>query len=152
MPEDTLKSVWKQAEAWPKYVPLPLLRTMCRTESAKKRLLGLMLMRVQIEHNGLIQGYLSLAQTLVEDSDNDCRWQALIVIGEFIESHPAEVWKVVGKYAVSEDEDMRVGVAKVLLEHLLEHHDKRYRKRVEKMSASSPLFASTYDMCSDFGA
>ena len=145
-----LKSAYRQAQAWPQYVPLALLRKMCRSKSAKKRLLGLMLTWKQIEQDALLRGYLTLAQELVEDPNNDCRWQALIVIGEFIQSHPAEVWKIVCKYGDSEDEDMRTAVACVLLEDLLEYHDKRYRKRVEKMAASSPLFAWTYDMCWDF--
>ncbi len=75
-------------------------------------------MRAQIQ-DGKPKGYLPLARKLIGDTDNTCRWQALIVVGEFIASEPKAVWRIVARYGRSKDEDMRSGVACVLLEHLL---------------------------------
>ncbi|HEY2838008.1 MAG TPA: hypothetical protein VGJ26_02585 [Pirellulales bacterium] len=65
--------------------------------------------------------YIEIARGLVGDADNDCRWQALIVLGEFIATHPDLIWELICEHGVSPDEDMRDGVATVLLEHLFEH-------------------------------
>ena len=112
--------------------------------------MSLLLMRKQIREKGLRTAYFDLARKMVEDTTNNCRWQALIVIGEFIETDPEAVWPVVCRYGVSEDDDMRAGVATVLLEHLLEHHQDSYAEEVERLSAESPLFADTRDRCWDF--
>ena len=73
-------------------------------------------------------------------------------MGEFIRSHPEAVWEVVCEYGVSEDEDMRDGVATVLLEHLLEHHFDAYFPRLrERIEAGSPLLRDTLRRCWAFG-
>jgi hypothetical protein len=100
----------------------------------------------------LLQSYSRLARPLVADADNDCRWQALIVLGEFVPSDPEAVWPVVLRYGDHSDPDMRSGVATVLLEHLLEHHFVRYWPRVRRMVRQSPTrFGDTLERISAFG-
>ena len=118
--------------AYPRFVTAAELRRLTANPVALGRLRALWLMRRQIEERGLRAAYLKLARPLIADEDNDCRWQALIVVGEFIETQPEEVWRVVRKYGASPDEDMREAVACVLLEHLLEYHFKAYFPRVEE--------------------
>ncbi len=84
---------------------------------------------------------------MINDLDNDCRWQALIVVGEFLDCAPGEVWKVIEQYGTSADADMRAGVGCVLLEHLLEKFDRRYRARVNRLAARSVEFANTLAYC-----
>jgi len=84
---------------------------------------------------------------MIDDSNNTCRWQALIVVGEFIKTHPDDVWPVIEQYGQHKDKDMRTGVACVLLEHLLEHHRRRFGRRAERLASKSPKFKYTLDMC-----
>ena len=95
---------------------------------------------------------LARARSLVGHPDNDVRWQALIAVAGWIESDPEPVWEVVLEYGESEDEDMRMGVATVLLEHLLEHHFDAYFPRVrERIEAGAPGLKWTLSMCGRFG-
>ena len=89
---------------------------------------------------------------LLNDADNDCRWQALIVIGEHIESNPEDVWNITLEYGNSTDEDMRDGVATVLLEHLLEHFFDRFFPKLEvEIKAGNTLLADTLGRCWPLG-
>ena len=56
------------------------------------------------------------------EGDLDLRWQAIIGVGEFVESDPLPVWDFVRRWAANADEDMQDALASVLLEHLFEHH------------------------------
>jgi hypothetical protein len=114
----------------------------------RQRLLALALMRRQIERGDDPQFFLSTATKLVSDADNDCRWQALIVVGESIAANPHAVWEVIRQHAYSDDEDMRTGVATVLLEHLLEEHFDDYFPNVrEEALRRSANFLETLEMC-----
>ena len=95
---------------------------------------------------------LERARSLIGHSDNDVRWQALIAVGQWIESSPEPVWEVVLEHGESEDEDMRMGVATVLLEHLLEYHFDAYFPLVRaRIEAGAPLLRRTLSMCGAFG-
>ena len=131
------------------YRPLVELRRGCQGGSADARLRSLLTMRRQILEKGLRNGYFDLAKGCVEDLDNNCRWQALILIGEFTESRAEAVWRIAEKYGLDENEDMRAAVATVLLEHLIAHHAK-YRRRAEKLAGTDERFRQTLDMCWDF--
>ena len=81
---------------------------------------------------------------MVSDPDNDCRWQALIAVGNWIESGPDAVWEVVCEFGDSEDDDMRAGVGCVLLEHLLDHDFDLIWPRVKAFAGeASPRFRET---------
>jgi hypothetical protein len=89
---------------------------------------------------------------LIADENNDCRWQALIVVGEQVVRRPEVVWDAVQRYGISDDEDMRDGVATVLLEHLLEHHFERFFPLVKKAVASGKgMLRDTLARCWAFG-
>jgi hypothetical protein len=123
----------------------------CSVDPAQ-RLQGLRLMRQQIEAGIPSSFFFSLARSLINDSSNDCRWQAIIVVGEFIEENPEGVWDVICEYGVSDDEDMRAAVATVLLEHLLQYHFWVYFPRLkEKIKGGSSLLADTLSRCWAFG-
>jgi hypothetical protein len=109
-------------------------------------------MRDQIAGGKPPGDYLDLARPLIADPDNDCRWQALIVVGESVRTDPEAVWEVICEHGVSEDEDMRAGVATVLLEHLLECHFDAYFPRLkEQIEAGSRFLADTLSRCWAFG-
>ncbi len=129
------------------HVPITQLRSMCASRSAQRRLMALLTMRRQVYRDRGTIGYMHLARKMIDDSDNNCRWQALIVVGEFIETHPDDVWPLVEHYGQFGDEDMKAGVACVLLEHLLEHHRRRFRPRAERLASKSPKFKRVLDMC-----
>ena len=111
-----LDRIWQEAHAGDLMVTLPEIRNLLKSTDPEDRLRGLLLLRRHIDERDLKDEFFQLAKPMIEDENNNCRWQALIVIGEFIQSKPDEVWRVVREYAESEDDDMRLGVAKVLLE------------------------------------
>src|SRR6476619_5416805 len=117
---------------------------MCASAATVDRLRALWLMRCQLmQQGGRRAAYLTLARDLITDKNNGCRWQALIVIGEFITTEPETVWEVTREYGISDDEDMRNGVATVLLEHLLEHHFATIFPRVRELALVDSQFADT---------
>jgi hypothetical protein len=85
------------------------------------------------------------------DHGIDPRWQAIIAVGEFIESEPAAVWGFIRRWGGHPQEDLRAAVATCLLEHLLEYHFASYFPRVEELVRADPLFADTFRGCWRFG-
>ena len=143
-----LNDVWDAVRSAPnRYHNVAELERMARSRSASRRLRALLIMRRQIGRGKKRTSYFRAARRLIEDENNDCRWQALIVVGEFIEDRPAKVWELVVQYGQDENSDMRAGVACVLLEHLLEQHWSRFHTRAERLAAKSPLFADTLSIC-----
>jgi hypothetical protein len=138
----------ERAEAVFGPVTLEQIERSAEDADPRQRLLALALMRRQIERGDDPQIYLSTATRLVSDIDNDCRWQALIVVGELIAANPCAVWEVIRQHAYSDDEDMRTGVATVLLEHLLEEHFDDFFPRIrEEALRRSANFLETLGMC-----
>ena len=85
------------------------------------------------------------------EEGQDPRWQAIIVVGEFAESHPAAVWGFIRHWGRHPQEDLRDAVATCLLEHLLEHHFAAYFPQVEQAALTDPLFENTFQRCWQFG-
>jgi hypothetical protein len=138
----------KQEKAGRMRETLEQLRQMASSPLPSERLQSLRLMRGQISKGRPAADFLELAKPLIEDSDNDVRWQATIVVGESISSNPEAVWEIVLKYGASPDEDMRVAVACVLLEHLLDKDFTTYFSRLsERLKSGSDLFADTLAGC-----
>jgi hypothetical protein len=97
-------------------------------------------------------GYLSIAKSLVADSDNGCRWQALTVIADFVDNRPDAVWTVVKRYGNSDDADLRMGIAVCLLEELLDRKRGTYEQLVfREIAAGRQWFASALRSCWDLG-
>ncbi len=85
------------------------------------------------------------------DDEEDPRWQAIIEVSEFIPSDPDAVWAFTAKWGVHDDEDLRMAVACVLLEHLLEYHFDLIFPLVEKLAMEDAHFAWTFTMSWKFG-
>ncbi len=85
------------------------------------------------------------------DDASDPRWQAIIEIGEFVETKPEAVWHFVERWGIHSDDDLRAAVATCLLEHLLEHHFNEIFPRVKALAKTNSVFAHTFRMCAQFG-
>ncbi|MCE5268337.1 MAG: hypothetical protein LLG00_10675 [Planctomycetaceae bacterium] len=85
------------------------------------------------------------------EGEVDLRWQAIIAIGEFIESEPEPVLAFAERWGQHPDDDLRQAIATCLLEHLLERHFDMVLPRAERLARASDLFARTLGMCWPFG-
>ena len=92
-----------------------------------------------------------LPETPAVEGGLDPRWQAIIEVGQFIEEEPEAVWAFSRKWGECEDDDLRMAVATVLLEHLLEYHFDLIFPRVRATAQQNPLFAWTFAHCWKFG-
>jgi hypothetical protein len=120
---------------------------MLASRRASDRLLALLLMREQLLE-GKPEAYLGMARGAVEDTDNNCRWQALIVVSEFIPYNAEAVWRVAARYAESRSKDMRTAVTVLLLEELLVHDFETYFPRmVKRIEAGSRYMRSLLPGC-----
>jgi hypothetical protein len=81
----------------------------------------------------------------------DARWQAIIAVGEYIESEPDAVWAFIRKWGGYPQEDLRDAVATCLLEHLLEYHFAAYFPQVAVLARADALFGDTFERCWPFG-
>ena len=81
------------------------------------------------------------------DSGQDPRWQAIIEIGEYVESDPDAVWGFIYKWGAHPQEDLRDAIATCLMEHLLEHHFAKYFPLLEDLVLQSSGFADTFLRC-----
>jgi hypothetical protein len=144
----TLDSIWKSVKSESKHFSVIELNEMLESNEAKKRLFALLLIRKQIEEGDSPCDYFDLAHKTVNDSDNNCRWQSLIIISELIEIQPDLVWSVILEYGDSDDDDMRTAIATVLLEHLLDFNfDKYFTKLREEILKGRNQFIDTLEMC-----
>ena len=85
--------------------------------------------RKKIDEGEKPDSFFDLAVANIASTDNDCRWQSLIVLGEFLDAKPEEIWKIILEYGSSDDEDMRTAIATVLLEHYFEHHPDSFEEK-----------------------
>ena len=81
----------------------------------------------------------------------DPRWQAILEVGNYIESEPAVVWSFILRWGGHPQEDLRVAVACCLLEHLLQYHFSAYFSRVEERALTEPLFGDMFQRCWQHG-
>src|ERR1041385_3726257 len=99
--QDRLARGWAAGQPGdPRRNPRVLAR-LATSSDPDERLLTLALVRRQIGAGEPPEPYLSIARKLVTDPDNDCRWQALIVVGEAIATNPDSVWEVIAEYGSS---------------------------------------------------
>jgi hypothetical protein len=85
------------------------------------------------------------------DGARDPRWQAIIRVGEFVETQPEAVWQFAFRWGRHAQADLRAAVATCLLEHLLEHHFESLFPRVRRAALESRRFADTFSTCWLFG-
>lgn len=82
---------------------------------------------------------------------NDPRWEAIITVGEYIETEPETVWWFIRRWGSHAQEDLRTAIAVCVLEHLLEYHFVAYFPQVEQLALADLLFADTFLRCGLFG-
>jgi hypothetical protein len=80
------------------------------------------------------------------DGEDD-RWQAIIQIGYHIPGQPEPIWEFVRKWGKHPQKDLRMAVATLLLEHLLEHHFELIYPRVCAEAKASNRFRDTLRHC-----
>jgi len=85
------------------------------------------------------------------DDGQDPRWQAIMAVGNFIETEPEAVWSFIRRWGGHQQEDLRTAIATCLLEHLLEYHFNSYFSQVEQAALADPLFGDTFQRCWQFG-
>lgn len=102
-------------------------------------------------HEAITQAEALLPGEPAPEGERDPRWQAIIAVGEHIETQPEAVWEFVARWGSHPQEDLRDAVATCLLEHLLEHHFEGFFPRVEARALTDPLFADTFLRCWQFG-
>jgi len=85
------------------------------------------------------------------EGEDDPRWQAIIKIGNFVQSEPDAIWSFIVRWGCSDDEDLRDAVATCLLEHLLEFHFDSVLPRLEEAVQGNALLGDTFARCWKFG-
>ena len=85
------------------------------------------------------------------EGQDDPRWQAIIDVGEYIESGPELIWEFVAQWGTHPQDDLRMAIATCLLEHLLEYHFDLIFPRVRALAGANALFADTFSHCWKFG-
>lgn len=102
-------------------------------------------------HRAINRAESLLPGTPTAESQIDRRWQAIIRVGDYVESNPEEVWQFVRRWGTHKQEDLRNAIACCLLEHLLEYHFAMILPRVKQTAEESKLFADTFSRCWKFG-
>ena len=85
------------------------------------------------------------------DASDDPRWLAIIAVGEFIDTHPEDIWQFILRWSTKADDDLRDALATCLLEHLLEWHFSDYFPKVEAWALSDPGAAIVFRRSSRLG-
>jgi len=85
------------------------------------------------------------------DGQEDPRWQAIMLIEDFVEDQPEEILRFVLKWGSHQQEDLRSAIACLLLENLLKVHFESLFSRVEEAAKVNPLFADTFLKCWKLG-
>ena len=151
--QHSFERIWREAESYPAGALVGEIRRLKESKKSHDKLLCLFLMRRRIAEGDPASTYLSLAKPLIRDSDSNCRWQAAIVVGESIATHPDAVWQVVLECGEPRDADMRSAIACVLLEHLLESDFDRYFSLLrEEVTGGQRWLLDVLSMCHVFGA
>ena len=92
-----------------------------------------------------------LPGTPAPEGEQDPRWQAIIAVGDFIESDPLAVWEFTSKWGRHANTDLRMAISTCLLEHLLEYHFDLIFPKVQEAVRKSKRFAGTFRICWRFG-
>jgi hypothetical protein len=84
---------------------------------------------------------------MVHGDRADPRWQALFVIKDFLETDPEPIWEFMVRWGRNRSQDLRAGIACVLLEHHLPLHFDEYFPRVRELARQDARFAWTLSIC-----
>lgn len=119
------------------------LTRLARSSEVRDRLLALLLMREESWRQRA--AHFELARSMIGDRDNACRWQAVIVIADYLESRTEDVWDVIDQYAERADDDMQTALFCVLLEHLWEQDRLEFRKHIRTFAKKHSWMAEYLD-------
>jgi hypothetical protein len=143
-----LERALSEAKAHVAHVSLSKLAEMAASGDVSTRLLALMIARKQIDAGDSPGDYFGFARGLIRDRDNNCRWQAIFVIGESMTTDPDAVWRIIAEYGNSTDEDMRSVIGCALLEELLDlDFEKYFRLSQDQVLNGRHRFLDTIAMC-----
>lgn len=78
--------------------------------------------RIKNVHRAIATAERILPGREAKPGGHDPRWQAIIAVGEFIESDPIPVCDFAMKWARRRGRDLQGAISCCLIEHLLEHH------------------------------
>lgn len=85
------------------------------------------------------------------EGESDPRWQAILKIGDFVETQPETVWTFVRRWGKHPNPDLRSAIATLLLEHLLKYHFDLIFPSVEDNARASKRFKDTLKRCWKLG-
>ena len=132
--------------------PVKEVVTSFASPDAWERLTALMTARLILENGDELSPQIfDEAAKLLRDSDDDCRWQAAIVLGVFIDEDPERVWNAVEEFGPTADPDLQEILWTTLMEHLLDQHHSRFKLRAQGLAKQSPVFAHILEMSWRFG-
>ena len=120
---------------------------MCRSEVIRTKLHGILCVRQIVEAGDLSNRWLTIATSHLFDNNADCRWQAFIIVGSYIQTEPDYVWSIVRLLGHCPDKDVQAATATVLMEHLLDSFPDTFLAEAKVMTNQSPVFARTMSMC-----
>lgn len=106
------------------------IRELCSSARSDQRLRGLAAMRNQLL-DGSPKCYLKIAEPLLLDRSDRCRWQASIVVGDFLGSDPEAVWGVVDRFVRHGKTRGCDALGVAVVEHLLAQDFSRYFSRLK---------------------
>jgi hypothetical protein len=78
------------------------------------------------------------------EGEEDPRWQAIMLIEDFVETEPEAILPFVLRWGRHEQEDLRTAIAVLLVEHLLEFHFQSLFHHIEKASLEDALFGDMF--------
>jgi hypothetical protein len=127
------------------------IKTDLSSPDSDARLRALLHIRQTIESGGQQNELFELAKNHITDSDNDCRWQSIIIIGQFLDIRQQDIWEIILRFGSSNDSDMRTAIATILLEHFFEHNpdsfDKRFMDLKEEIHKGNKNLLDTLSLC-----
>jgi hypothetical protein len=129
---DALERALEEADRRAEWCSIEQIFQLGKSPDARERLLALAIARRRMELGDPPATYFQFARDLIDDPDNNCRWQAVIVVGESIDADPDAVWDVVNQFGDHADADMRMAIATCLLEHLLDKDFDSYFPKVRR--------------------
>jgi len=90
----------------------------------------------------------SLCDRMIPDRSLYVRWQSLLILAHYVETHPNKLWPLILKWGSDHRDDIRTGVGCCVLEH---HFDPYFDRALACIERGNTRFASTLAVCLKFG-
>jgi hypothetical protein len=106
------------------------IKALLESPDSDNRLLAAFIIRKKIENiDSPSEQYFDIAKEMINDADSDCKWQAFIIIGNFLRLKPNDCWQIILEYGDSGNPDTRAAVATLLLEHYFEQNPSLFAEK-----------------------